>query len=96
MMLMAGGMADFVTEPAMRAETPFSQGVGWLVGSGPGSGMSLQFVLSGILFLSVTIIAFLTPAFRRIEQNLPDHDEMRNGIAMPAGADDEIQTAPHI
>ncbi len=76
MPLVAGGLADFVTEPAMKAQSPFSQAAGWLVGSGPGSGMSLQFVLSGVLYLAIIIVGFLTPAYRNIERNLPDYDQV--------------------
>jgi len=77
MPLAAGGLADFVTEPAMRVQTGFSRAASWLVGSGPGSGMSLQFILSGILFFFIVVIAFLTPAFRNMETILPDHDQMQ-------------------
>jgi DHA3 family macrolide efflux protein-like MFS transporter len=76
MPLVAGSLADLVTEPAMRAQTPFSQAAAWLVGNGPGSGMGLQFILSGILFITVVLIAFLTPAFRNMETIMPDHDQM--------------------
>ncbi len=92
MPLVAGGMADLVTEPAMRVDTPFSQAAGWLVGSGPGSGMSLQFVLSGILFLSIVIVGFLTPAFRNIERNLPDYDQLEKVGDSSMGAEENIQT----
>ena len=90
MPLVAGSLADFVTEPAMRAESTFSRGAGWLVGSGPGSGMGLQFVVSGILFLSVTIVGFLIPAFRNLEQNLPDHDQMKK--VAEASSESEIDS----
>ncbi len=98
MPLVAGGLADFVTEPAMRTPSAFSQGASLLVGSGPGSGMSLQFILSGILFLGVTLVGFLTPAFRNIEKNLPDHDQIKESTetANVIGAEnppDEVEAA---
>ena len=79
MPLVAGSLADFVTEPAMRTQSSFSQAASRLVGSGPGAGMSLQFLLSGILYLSVVIFAFVTPAFRNMEHNLPDYDQIQIG-----------------
>jgi len=91
MPLVAGSLADFVTEPAMRAQTTFSQVAGWLVGKGPGSGMGLQFILSGVLFLSITIVAFLTPAFRNMEQILPDHDQMQKVSEASTGIEDDSQ-----
>lgn len=91
MPLVAGAMADFVTEPAMQAHTSFSRAASWLVGSGPGSGMSLQFILSGILFLFLSIFALLTPAFRNMETLLPDHDQMEKVKDASPGSEVENQ-----
>ncbi len=93
MPLVAGSLADFVTEPAMKTESPFSQAASWLVGSGPGTGMSLQFILSGILFLSVVIVGFLTPAYRNIERNLPDYDQAQETIDTSQGIEEEPHAA---
>ncbi len=93
MPLVAGGLADFVTEPAMKVQSPFSQAAGWLVGSGPGSGMSLQFILSGILFLCVIITGFLIPAYRNIERNLPDYDQVKEATGASISTEDEPQPA---
>jgi DHA3 family macrolide efflux protein-like MFS transporter len=76
MPLVAGTLADRVTEPFMRTQTPLSHAAAWLVGTGSGSGMSLQYVLSGVLWLGVLTVGFLTPAFRNMETILPDHDQM--------------------
>jgi DHA3 family macrolide efflux protein-like MFS transporter len=83
MPLVAGGLADFVTEPAMKLQTPFSRAATWLVGSGPGSGMSLQYILSGVLFLGIVIVGFLTPAFRNMEALMPDHDQLEKVSEAP-------------
>ena len=53
--------------------------------------MGLQFILSGLLFLSVVIIAFLTPTFRNMETVLPDHDQMKRVQEVAVGKTDEIQ-----
>ncbi len=92
MPLVSGGLADFVTEPAMKTESPFSQAASWLVGSGPGTGMSLQFILSGILFLTIVMIGFLTPAYRNIERNLPDYDQVKETMDASTGVEAEPQT----
>jgi MFS family permease len=91
MPLVAGALADFVTEPAMKAQTPFAQVASHLVGSGPGSGMGLQFILSGLLYLILITIAFLTPAFRNMETLLPDHDQMKKVAETQTGTAIEIQ-----
>jgi hypothetical protein len=69
--LVAGPLADRVFEPARRL--PAWQGVGWLVGSGPGAGMGLMFVVAGLAGLALSLAAYATPAVRRMEADLPDH-----------------------
>ena len=74
-MLVAGPLADKLLEPAMRLETsPLATSVGWLVGTGPGRGMALMFVVSGILTAGVMVCGFFIPVLRRAEDLLPDHD----------------------
>lgn len=74
-MLVAGPLADKVLEPAMRLETsPLATSVGWLVGTGPGRGMRLMFLLGGLMTAGVTLSGFAIPILRRVEQLLPDHD----------------------
>jgi hypothetical protein len=49
-----------------------------IVGSGPGSGMSLQFVIAGILYISAAIgVTLFVPMVRNLEDNLPDHDKLK-------------------
>jgi len=73
----AGALADYVTEPAMTSSTWLSRAFGWLVGTSPGSGMALQFVLSGALYVLIvlSVVAFF-PSIRNLEDQLPDHSEM--------------------
>jgi Na+/melibiose symporter-like transporter len=73
--LLAGALADFVTEPAMRSPTWLAATFGPLVGTGPGSGMALQFVFAGLGYMGVVLFVFLfAPAVRELEDRLPDHD----------------------
>lgn len=72
-MLLAGFLADRVFEPFMM---PGGSGVrlfGWLVGSGPGAGMSLMFVIAGALGMLTGLGGYLFPAVRNVEDLLPDH-----------------------
>lgn len=77
MPLVAGAMADFVTEPAMTSETGLASLFGGLVGTEPGSGMSLQYIISGVLYISICLIAWFNPTIRNVEKDLPDHEEMK-------------------
>lgn len=76
MPVVAGALADFVTEPAMTSQTGLSRAFGWLVGTGPGSGMSLQYLVSGLGYISIVVIAWFIPTLRDVEEILPDHDQL--------------------
>jgi MFS family permease len=71
--IMAGLLADRVTEPAMQSESWLSETLGGLLGTGPGSGMALQFVLSGVGWIAIIAVASLIPLVRNVEDLLPDH-----------------------
>jgi MFS family permease len=74
--ILAGLLADYVTEPAMQAQSKLAEMFGWLVGIGPGSGMALQFILTGILYMLAALITYLFfPHVRNLEDELPDHDQ---------------------
>jgi DHA3 family macrolide efflux protein-like MFS transporter len=47
---------------------------GGLVGTGPGAGMSVMFVISGILGAFVGLAGYLVPVVRNAEDILPDHE----------------------
>ncbi|MGD8750417.1 MAG: MFS transporter [Anaerolineales bacterium] len=76
MPVVAGALADYITEPAMMAQTGLARAFGWLVGTEPGSGMSLQFIFSGLAYISIVIVAWFIPTIRNVEELLPDHDQL--------------------
>jgi hypothetical protein len=76
MPVVAGALADYVTEPAMMAQTGLAKTFGWLVGTTPGSGMSLQYLFSGLAYLMVIGVAWFIPTIRNVEELLPDHDQL--------------------
>ena len=81
--LLAGSLADYVTEPAMTSATWLSRVFGGLVGTTPGSGMALQFVLSGALYLLVVGGFFLfARSVRDLEDLLPDHTQTAPGAGV--------------
>lgn len=73
-MILGGRLADVVFEPAMTSGGTFAQFFQPLVGSGPGAGMGLLFVFSGIFGAVAALSGYLVPAVRQIETRLPDHD----------------------
>jgi MFS family permease len=77
MPVVAGAMADYVTEPAMATGGAFASTFGGLVGTDPGSGMAMQYVFSGIGYVGIVIIAWFIPRIRNVERELPDHDQLK-------------------
>lgn len=71
--LIAGPLADYVMEPAMSEGGALTGAFSGLVGTGPGAGMSLLFVLTAVVGLSIVLGAYLIPIVRDVEDILPDH-----------------------
>ena len=74
--LLAIPLADRWLGPAMLADGALAPSFGWLVGTGPGAGLSLIFIGTGALAALVALIGYLVPAVRNVETILPDHDAL--------------------
>lgn len=72
-MVLGGFLADGLFEPAMQPGGAWANTFGWLVGTGPGAGMGLLLVVSGLLTALVALSGYLFPAIRNAETLLPDH-----------------------
>jgi len=72
-MLLSGFLADQVFEPAMQPGGALAPLFGSFIGTGPGTGMALMFVIFGILTVFVGLIPYLLPVVREAETRLPDH-----------------------
>jgi len=72
-MLLTGPLADRVFEPAMMPGGSWAPLIGWLIGTGPGAGMSLMFIIAGALGMLVGFGGYAFPAVRNVEDTLPDH-----------------------
>ena len=73
----AGPLADQVFEPAMQPGGVLSSIFGGLVGTGPGAGMGLMFVLAGAIAALIAVLAYTVPTLREVESRIPDHDELQ-------------------
>lgn len=72
----AGPLADYVFEPLMAFDGPWSRElVGQLIGSGPGRGIGLIFVIIGCFVLLVSVVGYRIKAIRELGINLPDYQE---------------------
>ena len=85
--ILAGLLADYVTEPAMQSETWLARTFGWMVGHESGSGMALQYVITGVGYMLVVLMVYLFfPHVRNLEDELPDHDRLQKV--------DDLSTSP--
>jgi predicted MFS family arabinose efflux permease len=73
-MLIAGPLADYVFEPAMDPGGALAPLFGGMLGTGPGAGMAVMFLISGVLGVLVGVAGYLFPLVRDVEDRLPDHD----------------------
>jgi MFS family permease len=82
--LLAGPMADYLFEPALAVGGPLAGSFGGLVGTGAGAGMSLMFVVTGLMGVTIGLGAYAVPAIRNAEDILPDHDAAPEPLPVPA------------
>lgn len=74
--LIAGTLADYVLEPAMRTSSGLSSTFGWLVPPGPGAGMGLLIFFSSFGGILAGLAGYFIYSIRHTEDILPDHDQM--------------------
>ncbi len=74
--IIAGTLADFVLEPAMKTHSSLASLFGGLVGTGPGAGMGLLIVFCGLGRTLVGLSGYLFRPIYDAEQILPDHDQL--------------------
>jgi len=72
--VLSGVLADGVFEPAIRQGGNMAPAFGWLIGSDPGSGMALMFIITRFLGAVISLGAYAFSSVRNAEDILPDHD----------------------
>jgi DHA3 family macrolide efflux protein-like MFS transporter len=71
--LLSGPLADKVFDPLMAASGALgSTFIGQILGTGPGRGIGLIMVISCILMWGTSILAFIHPRIRNLENEIPD------------------------
>ncbi len=73
-MLICGPLADFVFEPAMVNGGSLTKIFGWIVGTEPGSGMALLFLLIGAFAVITSILGYMANAMRKADKILADYE----------------------
>jgi MFS transporter, DHA3 family, macrolide efflux protein len=87
-LILAGPLADFVFEPAMQPGGALADTFGFLVGTGPGAGMGLMFVIAGSLTVFVAFAGYLIPTIRNVETIIPDHQQDDAAVPQSSMPDD--------
>ena len=72
--LMAGPLADYVFEPAMKPNGYLAPSFSGLFGTNPGAGMALLYVICALCMLLVGMVGYAFPTLRKVEDIVPDHD----------------------
>jgi hypothetical protein len=70
--LVAGPLADRVFEPLLAPGGALAGSVGAAIGVGRGRGIALMFVAIGVLMSLTAVAAWLVPAIRNVERDVPD------------------------
>jgi hypothetical protein len=70
--LLAGPLADRVFNPLVAVDGSLAGSLGQVLGTGPGRGIGLLFVLMGAIKVAITLISRLNPHLRNVEDELPD------------------------
>lgn len=69
---LAGPLIDRVFEPLLAPGGALAGSVGALIGSGPGRGIGLLFIVLGLSMALVAVLANGVAAIRRVEDEMPD------------------------
>jgi DHA3 family macrolide efflux protein-like MFS transporter len=70
--LLAGPLADRAFNPLLTVDGPLASGIGQILGTGPGRGIGLIFLLMGAVKVAITLIGRSNPRVRNVEDELPD------------------------
>ncbi len=73
-MAITGPLADWVFEPAMMPGGSLVPVFGWLVGTGPGAGIAVLFVVMGVFGSITSLAGYSIRSIRDLETLIPDHD----------------------
>lgn len=70
--LVSGPLADYVFQPMLVRGGLLAGTIGRVIGTGPGRGIGLMFVVLGVLALVAVGVGYMYPRLRMVEEDLPD------------------------
>ncbi len=90
--IIAGTLADYVLEPAMKTQNTLSKIFGPIFGTGPGAGMGLLISICGLACVLTAIVAYCLPVIRNVEDSVPDHAQVEKAAEIPTQNGAEISS----
>ncbi|QOR68749.1 MFS transporter [Cytobacillus suaedae] len=84
--ILAGPLVDKVFNPLMAPGGLLAGNIGQIIGVGEGRGIGLLFIVTGLLFIIVTVAIYLQPKVRNMEKDIPDamdENEEQSNIQEP-------------
>ena len=88
---LAGPLAEHVFEPLMAADGPLAGSIGLLIGTGPGRGLGLMFIVLGLAMVAIAAVAWSVRSIRNVEDELPDAPVAAEPVAPAAPVGEEIK-----
>jgi len=73
--VLTGPLADGIFEPLMEEEGGLAGSVGSIIGTGPGRGVGLMIIITGLLTVALGFIGYALPRIRNLETEIPDQVE---------------------
>jgi MFS family permease len=91
---LAGPLADYVFQPLIGRDDVRSSTVATVVGHGPGRGIAVMILLTGVLMAAAAAVACFSPRLRNLEEEVPDAvadpDEVTPELPEPAVSVHEV------
>ena len=79
--ILVGPLADNVFEPLMADDGALADGIGQIIGTGPGRGYALFFMVLGLFVIVMSILAWFYTPLRHVESDIPDVEIVLEGTA---------------
>ena len=107
--LLVGPLADNVFEPLMAEGGAMADGIGEIIGTGPGRGYALFFMVLGAFVIGISILAWFYSPLRNLETDIPDveidleeeheaelvaDEDIAASVAVTVHLDEDISTVP--
>ncbi len=70
--ILVGPLADNVFEPTMADGGALARGIGQIIGTGPGRGYALFFMVLGVMVIASSLLAWFYTPLRNVERDIPD------------------------